>query len=307
MSRFLLRRLTLIVPVLFGVSVVVFLMLQLVPGDPATVLAGDAASPEQIAALRRDLGLDQPLPVQYLRFLERLLLHGQLGKSTRTGREVLVEIAERFPYTLLLTFSAVVFSSVVGIALGIIAAVNRGRPTDFITMVITIIGVSVPSYWVALLMMLLFSVTLHWLPVSGASSWKHFIMPTITLSLGSAAVKARVTRSSMLEILGQDYVRTARAKGLREQIVILRHVLKNALIPVVTLIGLQFGGLLGGAFITESIFGWPGVGRLGVQAIFNRDFPVVQGTVLLVAVSYALSNLVVDVIYAWLDPRIRVT
>jgi ABC-type dipeptide/oligopeptide/nickel transport system permease component len=304
MTRYIIQRLILALPVLLGVSFGVFLMAQLVPGDPALVLAGDTASKETVEALRQEMGLDQPIPVQYWKFLERLA-QGSLGKSTRTHREVLVEIADRFPYTLLLTITAVLLSTLVGVAMGIFAAIQHNRAGDFITMGIAIVGLSVPSFWIALLMIMLFALNLHWLPVTGASSWQHLIMPTITLSLHSAAVKARLTRASMLEVMGQDYIRTARAKGLREKFVIARHALKNALIPIATLIGLQFGGLLGGAFITETIFGWPGVGRLAVQSIFNRDFPVIQGTVLLVAVAYLASNLIVDIVYAWLDPRIR--
>ncbi len=304
MTRYIIQRLILALPVLLGVSFLVFLMVQLVPGDPALVLAGDTASKETVDALRKEMGLDQPIPIQYWRFLERLA-QGSLGKSTRTQREVLVEIADRFPYTLLLTISAVLVSTIFGVSMGIFAAIKHGRAGDFVTMGVAIVGLSVPSFWIALLMIMVFALNLHWLPVTGAGSWQNLIMPTIALSLHSIAVKARLTRASMLEVMGQDYVRTARAKGLRENSVIIRHALKNALIPIATLIGLQFGGLLGGAFITETIFGWPGVGRLAVQSIFNRDFPVIQGTVLLVAVAYLASNLIVDIVYAWLDPRIR--
>jgi len=303
-GRYVLRRLVLALPVLLGVSVAVFLMIELIPGDPATVLAGDTASADQVERIRHELGLDQPLPVQYLRFVERLA-HGSLGESTRTHREVLLEIAERFPYTLALALGAVTLSTVVGVGLGILAAINRGRAGDHVTMGIAIVGLSVPTFLLAIVGIIVFSLALHWLPVTGARTWQSYILPIVALSLHSAAVKARITRSSMLEVLGQEYLRTARAKGLRERLVILRHALKNALIPVTTIVGLQFGALLGGAFIIENIFGWPGVGRLAVQAIFNRDFPLVQGTVLLVAVAYLLSNLVVDVLYAWLDPRIR--
>ena len=304
MGRYVLRRLLLAIPVLFGVSVGVFLMIDLVPGDPATVLAGDTAPPQQIELIRHELGLDQPLPIQYLRFAERLL-HGSLGTSIRSGREVTTEILDRFPYTLELALAAVIVSTILGVTAGVWAAVSRGRAGDHLTMGIATLGLSIPSFWTAILMIIVFSLTLHWLPVAGAGTWQQLVMPALALSLPSAAVKARITRSSMLEVLGQDYLRTARAKGLRERAVIARHALKNALIPIVTLIGLQFGGLLGGAFIIETIFGWPGVGRLAVQSIFVRDFPVVQGTVLLVAIAYLLANLVVDITYAWLDPRIR--
>jgi peptide/nickel transport system permease protein len=303
-GRYVLRRLVLAIPVLFGVSLAVFLMVDLVPGDPATVLAGDTAPPEQIEAIRHELGLDQPLPVQYLRFLGRLA-HGSLGTSIRTGREVMVEILDRFPYTLELALAAVLMATVVGVAVGVWAAVNKGRAADQLTMGLAILGLSIPSFWVGILMIIVFSLTLRWLPVAGAGTWQHLVMPAIALSLPSAAIKARITRASMLEVLSQDHLRTARAKGLPERTVILRHALKNALIPITTLVGLQFGGLLGGAFIIETIFGWPGLGQLAVQSIFVRDFPVIQGTVLLVAFAYFVSNLVVDVTYAWLDPRIR--
>ncbi|HEV8230642.1 MAG TPA: ABC transporter permease [Candidatus Limnocylindria bacterium] len=304
MVRYVLRRLLLAVPVLLGVSLGVFLMVSFIPGDPATVIAGDTASAEQVARIRHELGLDESLPVQYLRFLERIA-HGSLGESTRTHREVLLEIADRFPYTLALALGAVALSTVAGITMGIFAAVNRGRMADHLTMGIAIVGLSVPTFWIALIGIIVFSLNLHWLPVTGARSPASYILPIVALSLHSAAVKARITRSSMLEVFGQDYLRTARAKGLRERLVIFRHALKNALIPISTIVGLQFGSLLGGAFIIETIFGWPGIGRLAVQAVFNRDFPLIQGTVLVGAVTYALVNLLVDLLYAWLDPRIR--
>ncbi len=304
MGRYVLRRLLLAVPVVLGVSVAVFLMASAIPGDPATVLAGDTASAEQVERIRHNLGLDQPLPIQYLHFLDRLA-HGSLGESTRTHREVLLEIADRFPYTLALTLGAVTLSTVLGLALGIVAALQRGRAADYLTMGFAIVGLSVPTFLIAILGIIVFSLDLHWLPVSGAFSPASYVLPTVTLSLHSAAVKARITRSSMLEVLGHDYLRTARAKGLRERVVILRHALKNALIPISTIIGIQFGALLGGAYIIENIFGWPGIGRLATQAIFNRDFPLVQGTVLVSAVTFVLVNLAVDVLYAWLDPRIR--
>lgn len=305
MWRYVLRRLVLAIPVLIGVTMGVFLMAELVPGDPATVLAGETASPETIQRIRDELGLDQAIPVRYAKFLERLVLHGSLGESTRTHREVLVEIMDRLPYTLQLAVGAVILSTAVGVAIGIVAAVHRGGRADYGIMGAAVVALSIPTFWIALLMVMLFSLQLRWLPVTGAGTWQHLILPTVALALHSAAVKARITRSSMLEVLGQDYLRTARAKGLRERKVILRHALKNALIPITTLIGLQFGSLLGGAFIIENIFGWPGIGRLAVQAVFNRDFPVVQGTVLFGAAIYFTANLLVDLMYAWLDPRIR--
>ncbi len=305
MWRYVLRRLVLAIPVLLGVSIGVFLMAELVPGDPATVLAGDTASAATIERIRTELGLDQPIAVQYARFLQRLVLHGSLGESTRTHREVLVEILDRLPYTLELALGAVLLSTVVGVGFGIVAAIYRGRGWDYGVTGVAAFALSIPSFLIALLLILFFSLQLRWLPVTGAGTWQHLVLPTVALALHSAAVKARITRSSMLEVLGQDYLRTARAKGLRERSVVMRHALKNALIPITTLIGLQFGSLLGGAFIIENIFGWPGIGRLAVQAVFNRDFPVVQGTVLLGAAIYFAANLVVDLLYAWLDPRIR--
>jgi peptide/nickel transport system permease protein/oligopeptide transport system permease protein len=251
------------------------------------------------------MGLDDPFVVQYGRFVERLVTEGSLGTSIRTNREVLVEITDRLPYTLYLTFGAVALSAVIGITTGILAAVRRGKPTDIAVLIGTTVGLSVPSFWVALLMIWFFSIKLGWLPVAGAGSWKHLVMPMLTLALPSVATKSRLTRSAMLESLGQDYIRTSRAKGLHERRVVMVHALRNALLPVITIIGLQFGALLGGAFITEVIFGWPGVGQLAVNSILQRDFPVVQGTVLLVTVSFILTNLIVDVLYAWVDPRIR--
>ncbi len=305
MSRYIVNRLGQALIVLFGVSIAVAAMTQLVPGDPALTILGDNASPEAIATLREEMGLDDPFLVQYGRFVERLVTEGSLGRSIRTNREVVDELADRLPYTLILAFGAVAISTTIGIATGVLAAVRRGKPTDTIILVGTTLGLSVPSFWVALLMVLLFSVKLGWLPVAGAGSWKHAVMPLIVLAIPSVATKSRLTRSAMLEALGQDYIRTARAKGLQHQAVVFTHALRNALLPVLTIVGLQFGALLGGAFITEVIFGWPGVGQLAVNSILQRDFPVVQGTVLLVTVAYVLTNLIVDLMYAWIDPRIR--
>jgi peptide/nickel transport system permease protein len=304
-ARFLIRRLALGAVVLVALTVAVFAMQALTPGDPATLLLGDNASPQQIAALRAELGLDQPLPIQYSHFLIRLVTQASLGNSIRTGRPVLTELSERLPYTLELALLAVSLSTLVGVPIGVVSAVNRGRPSDLLSMAGAILGVSIPSFWLALLMMMLLGSTLRWLPLAGAGDWRNLVMPTLTLALPALAIKARLTRSAVLEVLHNDYVRTARAKGLAERLVLSRHVLRTALLPVVTVIGLQFGGLLGGAFITETIFAWPGVGRLAVQAISTRDFPIVQGTVLLVAIAYVASNLVVDVAYAALDPRVR--
>ncbi len=305
MARYIINRLFQAVIVLIGVSIAVAAMTEFVPGDPALAILGENASPDAIAALREEMGFDDPFWVQYGRFIERLLTEGSLGTSLRTNREVLVEIGDRLPYTLMLTFGAVGLSTVLGITSGILAAVRRGKPTDMAVLVGTTAGLSVPSFWVALLMIWFFSIRLGWLPVAGAGTWQHLVLPTLTLALPSIATKSRLTRSAMLEALGQDYIRTGRAKGLRERRVILVHALRNALLPVMTIVGLQFGALLGGAFITEVIFGWPGVGQLAVNSILQRDFPVVQGTVLLVTVGFVLTNLIVDILYAWADPRIH--
>ena len=305
MASYIVNRILQSFIVLIGVSIAVAAMTQFVPGDPAIAILGENASPDAIAQLRDEMGLDDPFFVQYGRFIQRLVTEGSLGTSIRTNREVLTEIADRLPYTLYLTFGAVILSAGVGIATGVLAAVRRGKPTDFAVLIGTTAGLSVPSFWVALLMIWFFSIKLGWLPVAGAGSWKHLVMPIITLSLPSVATKSRLTRSAMLESLGQDYIRTSRAKGLVERKVVLTHALRNALLPVMTIIGLQFGALLGGAFITEVIFGWPGVGQLAVNSILQRDFPVVQGTVLLVTVSFIVTNLIVDILYAWADPRIR--
>ena len=305
MASYIASRIFQSIIVLLGVSIAVAAMTQFVPGDPAVAILGENASPEAIAQLRDEMGLDDPFFVQYGRFVERLVTEGSLGTSIRTNREVLVEIGDRLPYTLYLTFGAVALSASVGVASGVLAAVRRGKPTDMAVLITTTAGLSVPSFWIALLMIWFFSIKLGWLPVAGSGSWKHLVMPILTLSLPSVATKSRLTRSAMLEALGQDYIRTGRAKGLRERRVVLTHALRNALLPVLTIIGLQFGALLGGAFITEVIFGWPGVGQLAVNSILQRDFPVVQGTVLLVTVSFIVTNLIVDILYAWVDPRIR--
>lgn len=305
MLSYIIRRILQSFIVMIGVSIAVSAMTQFVPGDPAVAILGETASPAALEQLRKEMGLDRPFYVQYWHFLERLVTEGSLGTSIRTNREVLTEISDRLPNTFILTIGAVVVSSILGIASGVLAATRRGKPTDAAVLVLTTAGLSVPSFWIALLMIMFFSVNLGWLPVSGAGTWKHAIMPIITLSIGSVATKSRLTRSAMLESLGQDYVRTARAKGLQNNRVIYGHALRNALLPVITIIGLQFGALLGGAFITEVIFGWPGVGQLAVNSILQRDFPVVQGCVLLVTISFVLTNLIVDITYAWVDPRIR--
>lgn len=304
MTQYIIRRLAMMVPVLIGVSLVVFFMVRLVPGDPAQVLAGERANRETVEQIRASLGLNEPLPTQYWIFISNAV-RGDLGRSTRTRRPAFNDIGEAFPNTLQLALAALTVSIVLGIVLGIVSAVRQNTWVDTLSMLIALFGVSMPVFWLGLMLMYLFSVRLGWLPTTGMGTPAHLVLPAITLGLSSAAMIARMTRSSMLETLRQDYIRTARSKGLSEFVTINKHGLKNALIPVVTVVGLQFGTLLGGAVLTETVFAWPGVGRLMVDSIMARDYPVVQGAVLVVALSFILINLIVDVMYVYLDPTIR--
>lgn len=311
MTKYIIRRLVMMIPVLIGVSLLTFLMLHLAPGDPVDILLGDQATPEAKANLRHQLGLDLPLHIQFGRFIVRAV-QGDFGRSIHTNQPVLTEIMDRLPYTLELTIASMFIAVVLGVGAGVLAAARQNTAVDNVSMVTALLWVSLPSFWFAVILQLIFSVNFGWLPLYGRNGgfltlpWlASLVLPAVTLGARSAAILARMTRSSVLEVLRQDYVRTAQAKGLAQKVVLWRHVLKNAFIPVTTVIGLQVGFLLGGAFITETIFAWPGVGRLGVQAIFSRDIPVVQGMVLLVATGFVLINLLVDLVYAWLDPRIR--
>lgn len=305
MLRYIGRRLAAAVPTLWAVTTVVFFLMRVLPGDPAEVLLAEAgASAEAIAALRTQMGLDQPLLVQYWRFLLQLG-RGDLGRSLTTGRPVLRIIAEQLPATLELALSAMAVALIVGLGLGVAAALRRDSWVDRLCMVAAVAGSSLPVFWSGLLLILLFSITLRWLPASGSGGFRYLLMPATVLGMATAGSIARQARSSVLEALNEEYVTVARAKGLRERAVVLRHVLRNALIPVVTVIGLRFAFLLGGAVVTETVFARRGLGRLVVDAILWKDFPVVQGVVLLVAGIYVLVNLVVDVSYALLDPRIR--
>ncbi|MCS7173241.1 MAG: ABC transporter permease [Armatimonadetes bacterium] len=304
MWPYVLKRLLLAFPVLLGVSVVVFATLRLIPGDPAQIMAGQAATQEVVEEIRRSLGLDQPLPVQYLYFL-RNILRGDLGRSLFSGAPVVEELGQRFPRTVRLAMASMALAALIGIPAGIVAATRRLSWVDTLVMVLALAGVSMPVFWLGLNLILVFSVRLGWLPAFGHETWRHLVLPSLTLGTASAAVIARMTRSSMLEVLGQDYIRTARAKGLLERAVVYRHALRNALIPVVTILGLQLGTLLSGAVLTETVFAWPGIGRLLVEAVLARDYPVVQGTVLLIATTFVVLNLLVDILYALLDPRIR--
>jgi len=312
--RYLAGRLLLLVPVLVGVSIVIFLVLHLSPGDPAEIMLGSQATREDLARLRADMGLTEPLPVQYVHWL-RHVLRGDLGRSLWMKRPVLPEVLGRLQATLLLTATALVLSTVGGVALGVASARWPRSLLDRLSAVASLFGASMPSFWLGIVLMVIFALRLGWLPASGMFApyggggpldlALHLVLPALTLAAASVTIIARLTRSTMLDTLGQDYVRTARAKGVGEGGVVLRHGLKNALIPIVTVVGVQAGYLLGGAVLTETVFAWPGVGTLMVQGILARDFPLVQGCVLVVALAFALINLGVDLLYAWLDPRIR--
>lgn len=304
MTQYAARRLLLLIPILIGVSVVVFLLVHLIPGDPARVLAGQEATREDIEAIRHRLGLDAPLHLQYFRFAAGLA-GGDLGESIRTGRPVVEELRVRWPVTIRLTVCALVAMILLGVPAGIISATRPNSVFDNTSMMAALVGVSMPVFWLGLMLMLLFAYYLRLLPTAGSTTWKHFVLPALTLGLSSSAILARLTRSSMLEVMGQDFVRTARAKGLAERVVIYKHALRNALIPVVTVVGLEFGSLLGGAVLTETVFTINGMGRYMVLSIGFRDYPVVQGVVLIFALGFVLVNLVVDLTYAVVDPRIR--
>jgi peptide/nickel transport system permease protein len=302
-TAYVLRRIALVIPVLFGVSIVTFLMSHLVPGDPVSVMLGTNATAENRMELRKQLGLDDPLYVQYVRYVSHAV-RGDFGTSIRSSQPVLSEIRQRIGSTVQLTFAAMALAIVVGVGLGIAAATSRNRLAQAGYMSFALLGISMPSFWSGILLILLFGLKLGWFPITGSGP-KALVLPAICLAAPAAAVLARITRSTMLEVLNEDFIRTARAKGLHEREVIIRHALRNALIPVLTIIGLQFGGLLTGAVIVESVFSRPGLGRYAVTAISSRDFPQIQGIVLLAAVVYVFVNLIVDLLYAVLDPRIR--
>jgi len=302
-----------LIPVLIGVTLLVFLVMQLAPGDPAQIMLGPKATETSLAQLRHDLGLDQPLHIQYVRWLTRVL-QGNWGRSIQLKREVLPFILERFQNTAYLTILAVLFACLVGIPAGILSAVRQYSLGDRTAMVLALVGFSMPIFWLGIILQIVFGLKVGILPVSGMRSPErtdlvdlinHLILPSLTLATGVTAIIARMTRSSMLEVIRQDYIRTARSKGLRESRVISRHALKNALIPVITVVGLQVGYLLGGDVLVEMVFSYPGIGLAMVNGILARDFPLVQGAILLVATSYVLVNLAVDITYAYLDPRIR--
>jgi peptide/nickel transport system permease protein/oligopeptide transport system permease protein len=300
----LVRRLLLAVPTLAGVLVVVFLLLYVAPGDPVMAMVGERADPQTIARLRAELRLDDPLVVQFGHYAGGVL-RGDLGRSYITGRPILSDLLERFPKTLQLAGAAMLLAAVCGITLGVLAARRPGGWTDRLSLAVAYLGISFPVYWIGLILILVFAVMLRWLPPSGYGRPAHLVLPALALGMRSIAFLARVTRSAMLEALGSDYARTARAKGVAERVVVVRHALRNALIPVITVLGLDFGAYLTGSILTETIFSWPGLGRYVVNAIARRDLPGVQGAVLFMSVVFVLVNLVTDLAYAKADPRVR--
>ena len=313
MTRYIAQRTFSLIPVLVGVTLLIFLVMQLAPGDPAQIMLGPKATATSLAQLRHDLGLDQPLHVQYVRWLARVL-RGNWGRSIQLKREVLPFILDRFQNTAYLTICAALLACLVGIPAGILSAVRQYSLSDRMAMVLVLVGFSMPIFWLGIILQIVFGLRLGILPVSGIQSpdhtgladlVSHLILPSLTLATGATAIIARMTRSSMLEVIRQDYIRTARSKGLRERLIISHHALKNALIPVMTVVGMQVGYLLGGDVLVEMVFSYPGIGLAMVNGILARDFPLVQGAILLVASSYVLVNLAVDITYAYLDPRIR--
>ncbi|WDV44954.1 ABC transporter permease [Clostridiaceae bacterium M8S5] len=332
MLKYIIKRLMLLIPVLIGISIMVFVVMHVFTTDPASIILGQHATADQIEALQQELGFDKPLYIQYWDFIKGIM-HGSFGDSLITKESVTSEFFARFPATVELAIVSIILASVLGITIGIISAIKQNSIIDYISMIASLIGVSMPIFWLGLMLIVVFAVNLHWLPVAGRiqlglepvkitglyiidsiatgdtealiSTLKHLALPSIALASYSTAIIARMTRSTMLEIIRHDYIRTARAKGLFERVVILSHALRNALIPIVTVIGLQLGRLLGGAVLTETVFGWPGVGSYTVDAILKSDFPVVQGSVMMMAVVFVGMNLLVDILYGFLDPRIK--
>lgn len=309
MSRYILKRLLMMIPVLIGVTFIVFFILALTPGDPAAMILGDQASAEALEMKREELGLNDPLLVRYFDYMGGLV-QGDMGESYKNGISVWDQVWDKFPNTAILALAGIIVAILIGIPTGIISAKKQYTLVDNASMVLALVGVAMPNFWFGLLLVLLFSLTLGWLPSQGMGEGfvpllKSLIMPALTLGTGCAAMITRMTRSSMLEVIRQDYISTARAKGVSEKIITSRHMLKNALIPIVTAIGLQFGTLLGGAMLTETVFSWPGLGRLMVESIKSKDIPMVLGSVIFLAVMFSVVNLIVDIIYAFVDPRIK--
>lgn len=303
MFAYSIRRILQAVPILLGVVFIVMASLELIPGDPVRLMLGDLATEEMVASLRADLGLDDPLPVRYVRYVGDLL-QGDMGESVRDNRPVATILGEALPMTLRLGGSALLLTVVFGITLGVLSAARANTIVDDVIRVVSLAGLSMPVFWTGLVFIVFFSVQLRWFPVGGTGTFAHIVLPAVTLALPSIAILARLTRSSVLEVVGEDYVRTARSKGVAERGLLFKHTLRNALIPVVTALGIIVGQMVGGAVLTETVFSWPGVGRLTVFAIFNRDYVLVQGIVVVLAATYVLVNLLVDLSYGLIDPRI---
>ena len=304
MLKYIIKKLILMIPVLIGMTIVIFMILHLAPGDPVDLIVGPNATPEVYENISRSLGLDKPLIVQYFTFLKNIL-KGNLGTSILQNRPVSELIAERFPVTFKLGIYALLLSFIIALPIGIKAAIKRNTPTDYISMTAALIGISMPTFWFGLLLLYFFAYKLGWFPISGYGTSKHLVLPIITVGLTDAAITARMVRSSMLEVIRQDYIRTARAKGLHERIIMNKHALKNALIPIITLLGMRIGWIFGGSVILETVFSIPGIGRLMVDGIFSRDYPVVQGSMLVLTASVLVGNLIADILYAVVDPRIK--
>ena len=304
MLKFITKRILTLIPVLLGVSLIVFILMQMTPGDPAQIILGAQASPEDIANLRSEMGLDDPLYVQFGRFIFGIFRF-DFGTSVKDGTPVVTKLLEALPYTAQLSFAAIAVAMLIGIPVGIISATKQYSIFDKVSTVGALLGFSTPNFWLSIMLILIFAVNLRWCPVSGSGSFRYLILPAIALGTQSAAIITRMTRSSMLEVLNQDYIRTARAKGLNKRVVIWKHALKNALIPIITVVGLQVGLLFGGAILTETVFAWPGIGRLMVDSIKAKDTPVVQGGVIFTASIFVVVNMIVDVLYAYVDPRVK--
>ncbi len=304
MAKYILKRIIALIPVIFGVTLVVFLIMQLAPGDPARMIAGELASPEQVNELREEMGLNDPILVRYFNYMVDFF-HGDLGESYFKHRAVMDEIMDRFPYTAKLAAVAVVLTIVMSIPIGITAAVRQNSIFDNLSLVVTLFGISMPVFWLGLLLIILFSLRLGLLPTGGADTWKGYVLPAFCLAFSNMSTVARTTRSSMLETIRQDYVRTARAKGVSKRKVIRKHAFRNALIPTITVIGIQISQLLGGSVVVETVFAWPGVGRLMIESINSRDTPLVLGCIVMLTIIFSLLNLVIDLCYGFFDPRVK--
>ena len=305
MLKYIFKRILRMIPVLLGVLFLVFTMNEISPGDPAAMIAGDAASVEVVEQIREDLGLNKPLPVRFFNYTKNLVLHGDLGTSYKTKRPVLDEVMDRLPTTILLSLTSAAFAVFLSIPIGIISAIKQNTWIDNLLMVLALIGVAMPAFWQGLMTIILFSVKLGWFPSYGFTTPAHWFMPVLTIGTGAMASLVRITRSSMLEVIRQDYIRTARAKGQTERKVIISHALRNSMIPIITAIAIQLGSMLGGAIVTETVFAIPGIGMLRIQSIKARDYPTIQGAVVVIAVMFSLLNLVVDIIYTFVDPRLK--